>query len=333
MKKTKKTDFFNHEWTRIDTNMGRSWCRQREVELDGEGGAWAGGSFAEDVGVEGLDEVFDDGEAEAGAAEGAVAGGVDAVETHEDAGEVLGGDADAGVAHGDDGGVAGAAEVEFDAAAGGRVGDGIVDEVVDDKAQGFAVAGHDEIGGFGGGDEGDVFLGGDGLESFVGEGDDGVEIDRHALEEVGGGFEASEDEEIVDELVQAIALGGDAGEETLAIGSGHAGVVEEGADDGGDGGERGLEFVGNVGGEGAADLLEATQFGEIVEDKEHAEGGVAGIGERGSGDGEDAIVGVGLEADLAGDAVGLVAGALVEIEDSREGEPTVDRGVGRGGEV
>lgn len=150
---------------------------------------------------------------------------------------------------------------------------------------------------------------------------------------MGGGFEAGEDEEIVDKLVQAIALGGDAGEETLAIGAGHAGVVEEGADDGGDGGERGLEFVGNVGGEGAADLLEATQFGEIVEDKEHAEGGVAGIDERGGGDGEDAIVGVGLEADLAGDAAGLVAGALVEIEDGREGEPTGDGGIGRGGEV
>lgn len=136
--------------------------------MDGEGGTLAGGAFGEDVGVERLDEVFDDGEAEAGAAEGAVASGVDAVETLEDAGEVFGGDADAGVAHDDDGGVAGAAEVEFDAAAGGGVGDGVVDEVVDDEAESFAVAGHDEIGGFGGGDEGDVFLGGDGLESFVG---------------------------------------------------------------------------------------------------------------------------------------------------------------------
>ena len=71
--------------------------RSSSRKLDAERGALVGLAFDADVAAEGLGEVLDDGEAEAGAAELAGAGFIDAVEPLEDAGEVLLGDADAGV--------------------------------------------------------------------------------------------------------------------------------------------------------------------------------------------------------------------------------------------
>ena len=68
-------------------------------QADAKRGTFAKAAVEADGAAEGLGEVLDDGEPQAGAAEFAGAGFVDAIKPLEDAGLVLLGDADAGVLH------------------------------------------------------------------------------------------------------------------------------------------------------------------------------------------------------------------------------------------
>ncbi len=97
-----------------------------------EGGALAGGAGGPDAAAVLVDDAATDGEAEAGAAQGAGVGGVALLEAVEDVFELVGGDAAALVADLDEGfAVVEIAGGEVDLAAGGRELDGVRDEVVE----------------------------------------------------------------------------------------------------------------------------------------------------------------------------------------------------------
>ena len=74
--------------------------RQRG-EREDEGGAGRRGAFGPDAAAVGFDQLLDDGQAEAGAAGGAGARIVDAVEAFEDEREMFGRDAGAAILHAD----------------------------------------------------------------------------------------------------------------------------------------------------------------------------------------------------------------------------------------
>src|SRR5687767_9527237 len=101
---------------------------------DGEKESAALAEFAlyPDFAAVGLDDVFDDGEAEAGAALVAGAGAIDAVETFEDAALRFGRNAGAVVGDGDGCTLRIGFGGDSDGAAGRAVFDAVVDEVVDD---------------------------------------------------------------------------------------------------------------------------------------------------------------------------------------------------------
>ena len=89
-----------------------------------------------------FDEVLGDGEAETGAARFAGASGVHAVEALEDAGLVGGGNADAGIRDSENHAVILQLGAEDDFAAGQRVLDGVVEQVLQNFLQSAAVAGN-----------------------------------------------------------------------------------------------------------------------------------------------------------------------------------------------
>ena len=99
--------------------------------MDGEDAAFARRAFDIDAALMGLDDVLDDGQAEAGAAELAAAGAIDAVEALEEARQVLRGDAAAAIADVDGDFVVILACEDFNLAAGFAVFDGVIDEVND----------------------------------------------------------------------------------------------------------------------------------------------------------------------------------------------------------
>src|SRR5262249_16388578 len=101
-------------------------------QRDGEGGARAWLTDGADCAVHGLGEVFDDTEAQPGAAHLARARPVHAVEAFENPWQVAGGDADAVVAHLDKGMPALRPDAHAHLAALGRVLDGVVEQVVED---------------------------------------------------------------------------------------------------------------------------------------------------------------------------------------------------------
>ena len=124
--------------------------------------AWGAGDF--DAAAVDLGDVFDDGEAEAGAAHFPAAGAVDAVEAFEDSGEVFGGDAETVVGDfEEDVAVFGfGCGADFAVVAG--VFDGVVDEVGDGALEVVYVAddgrqargsGHGELLAFAGGGGGE----------------------------------------------------------------------------------------------------------------------------------------------------------------------------------
>ena len=80
-----------------------------------------------DRAAESIQQMLDDGQAEAGAADGPVPGFVGAIETVEDTGQVFGGDADAGILDGEVDPLAGRIGGDPDKAAVRRIFDGIVD--------------------------------------------------------------------------------------------------------------------------------------------------------------------------------------------------------------
>src|SRR3954464_10297812 len=105
--------------------------RSGRGEFQAEGAAFAGGGVDLDLAAVDLGDVFDDREAEAGAAHFAAAAAVDAVEAFEDAGEVVLGDADAVVGDLDGDRLAVGTGADVDAAAVGGVLAGVVDQVGD----------------------------------------------------------------------------------------------------------------------------------------------------------------------------------------------------------
>src|SRR5215831_9370459 len=103
-----------------------------EGEGEGEDGAAVIFALDRDLAAVGLDDMLDDGEAQARAAGLARAGLVHAVETFEDARQVLGHDADAGVGRVDGYAVLPALRRDVDAPAARRVLDGVVYQVDED---------------------------------------------------------------------------------------------------------------------------------------------------------------------------------------------------------
>ena len=217
-----------------------------------EGGADVDGAVVEEG------DVFDDGEAEAGAAVFAGAVLVDAVEAFEEAGEVLGGDAAAAVGDGEDGVAVFGFEAEGDGGGAG-VAEGVGEEVDEGLLEEVGVAADGEGGeGVGVGEELDAGAVGVVLDEGEGVGGEGVEADLGEV--VGGGglaaLDGGEGEDVLDEVVEAAGL---SGEDVVAVFA--AGVVEgdfgEGLDGGEDGGEGGLDLVGDVGDEVGAEGFEA----------------------------------------------------------------------------
>ena len=215
-----------------------------------EGGADVDGAVVEEG------DVFDDGEAEAGAAVFAGAVLVDAVEAFEEAGEVFGGDAAAAVGDGEDGVAVFGFEAEGDGGGAG-VAEGVGEEVDEGLLEEVGVAADGEGGeGVGVGEELDAGAVGVVLDEGEGVGGEGVEADLGEV--VGGGglaaLDGGEGEDVLDEVVEAAGL---SGEDVVAVFA--AGVVEgdfgEGLDGGEDGGEGGLDLVGDVGDEVGAEGL------------------------------------------------------------------------------
>src|SRR5687767_14930872 len=114
------------------------WARSGGIDIsrrgNGEKESAAVAEFAldPDFAAVGLDDVFDDGEAEAGAALVAGAGAIDTVEAFEDAALRFGRNAGAIVGDGDGGALTIGFGGDGDGAAGRAVFDAVVDEVVDD---------------------------------------------------------------------------------------------------------------------------------------------------------------------------------------------------------
>ena len=104
-----------------------------------ESAAVAEFAFDPDLAAVGLDDVFDDGEAEAGAALVAGAGAIDAIEAFEDAALCFGWNARAVVGNGDGRAVGVHFGGDGNGAAGRAVFDSVVDEVVDDLFETIAV--------------------------------------------------------------------------------------------------------------------------------------------------------------------------------------------------
>ena len=96
-------------------------------------------AFGADRAAMGEHDVLGDGEAQTGASGLAGASFIDAVETLEEAGQVLGGNAGTEIADEEFYGVRDGASAEHDASAGSTIFHGIVDQVGKDLMDGFAV--------------------------------------------------------------------------------------------------------------------------------------------------------------------------------------------------
>ena len=178
-------------------------------DFEAEAGAFAEFAFDIDGAVVELGDVFDDAEAEAGAADGAAAGFVDPVEAFEEAGVVLRGDAGAVVLDFDHGVVALLVGFEGDGGFGVGVFDRILDEIEDGLLEERRVQ-HSGEAVFGFDFEGQV----PSLGGVFGEGDGVFEEGAHfatadAFGSVGT-FDAGEGEEVVDDVDHAFGLHEDA---------------------------------------------------------------------------------------------------------------------------
>ena len=186
-----------------------------------------------------VDQVLDDGEAKAGAAEFAAAGFIDAVEAHEEAGLVVMGDAHAGVAHeefhpvGDpisrrSAGPGDGFQAGGDPAAFGRVFDGVIEEVAHDLVESLGIA--EDFAGIGTGlvVDGDVLLFGDGADGVEDVGEEGVGAVGGVAELLGAEFEAGEDEEVGGEAREAFGVVADDVEEADVVFGIVKGAAEQG---------------------------------------------------------------------------------------------------------
>src|SRR5277367_2731357 len=251
-------------------------------EREGEFGALAYCAFYPEFAAVGFDDVFGDGEAEAGTAGFAGAGGVHTIEAFEDAFGIGEGDADAGIGDGDDGFARGGGGGDGDVSARRSVLDGVIEEILQHVAEQGGIAAH---GGQlrGDGDLQSDFLAigfeqsgfGAGFDEF--EQADGGEFQFHF-----SGFDAGELEQVVGEAREAHGVIADDFQEAAIVFGIVEGAGEKSFGETLDGGERRLEFVGDVGDEVLADALQAAQFGDVVKD-DHGSGrfsfgGVAGRG-------------------------------------------------------
>ena len=116
--------------------------RAQACEGEGEGkfGAVAYLAFDPESAAVGFDDVLGDGEAEAGAAGFAGAGGVHAIEAFEDAFLIRQRNADAGVGDGDDGFARAGGGADVDVPAWRRVLDGVVEEILENVAEQSGIA-------------------------------------------------------------------------------------------------------------------------------------------------------------------------------------------------
>jgi len=261
----------------------------------------------------GFDDVFGDAEAEAGAAGFAGAGGIHAVEAFEDAFGIGEGNADAGVGYGDDGFARSGGGGDGDVAAGRSVLDSIVEEILQHVVEQGGITAHG----------GKLRRDGDLQSDFLAVGfeERGLGARFDELEQADGGkfdfhfsgFDAGEFEEIVGEAGETHGVIANDFEEAAIV----FGIVESAGEESFgktlDGGERRLEFVGDVGDKILADALEAAEFGDVMKHDDGSgglfigraarDGHVEGFYGRG-GDGETLGLGdthgdVGLQALLA----------------------------------
>jgi len=247
-----------------------------------------------------FDELFGDGQSEAGAGGAADGAGVDLAEGFEQAGEIGGGDADAGVGDGEaQEGVGVVLGFDLDAqpdlAVVGEL-DGVADEVGEDLAEADGV--DFDVPWDGGGDPAEQ------VEVF-GLGALGEEVERgfDELEKVGVGraeghlarFDFGEIEDVVDDGQQGVGAGADGFREVALLGGergaeeelGHADdAVHGGADLVAHGGEKFALGLGGVFG-GEFGLLEGT-LGVFARGDVFFDGDVVGGPALGVGDGGDA---------------------------------------------
>lgn len=234
----------------------------RGGEGDGETTAYMGHAFDGQAAVHEVCEAFDDGQAESGAGVASVEPGFDLDEGMEQQGEFFRGDSDACIGDGDGDGIRGGVDVEGDPASGGGELDGVGKEVGEDLLEAEGISENEKGRGVGGNLELDAFFLGcvtEETDAGIDDVQDGTGLD---LDTNNAGFEAGELEDVVDELEQvtaAILNLGDAVE--MGFSDGLAGGVAEDFREGQDAGERGAEFVTDVGEELVAALGGLLQCG------------------------------------------------------------------------
>jgi hypothetical protein len=254
----------------------------------------AEGAFDADLAAHHFDDLFGDGEAEAGAAVFAGGGTVGLGKGVKEVREGGGGDTDAGIFDGEEEGDMGfglglEADAGDDLAMVGEF-DGIDDEVGDDLTEAAGVAA--ELGGDIGIDEEhefDVFFFGAVGEEFDGAFGGGEQIEVEGFEVEFTGLHFGEVEDVVDDGEEGFGAIFDGFEEAVLFGV-ERGVLEENghADDAVEGG---ADFVADVGEElgfdaggfegfvsGAGEFLfEAFPFGDIHHGADHANGAVVPV--------------------------------------------------------
>ena len=211
--------------------------------------------------------MLDDREAEAGAAGGAVPGGVDAVEPLEDPVELLGRDADAAVGDADvDGRLAGARRDDHGGPLGG-VGDRVRDQVADGDGDLLAVAEqHQPVRAV----LHEVDLAGRRVGGALVDraGDDLVGLDGHGLVERVVALQPRELDDLLHQPGQPLALGVHPSREALH-GLGVVGGVDDRVGEQLDGTDRRLQLVAHVGHEVAADRLDPALAGAVLDQGQH----------------------------------------------------------------
>jgi hypothetical protein len=227
-------------------------------------------AFGPDLSAVELHDVFDDGEAESGAAGFAGAGFIEAIEPFEDALQGIGREAGAVVLDLDvDGLGVGFGGGDGDVSGLAAVLDGVVDQVEEHLLKPVGIGSDAEL-------RGDVVLQGDGAftgaDFEVGDDpvDDGLELDGFDIHDDLTGLEAGDGEEIFDEVGEAVGVSLDRLEEAGGGGGVFDGAMEEGFGVALDHGERGAEFMADIGDELASGVLKLAEAGEVMADEDDA---------------------------------------------------------------
>ena len=283
-----------------------------------EAGAFAEFALGPDLAAVAGDDVFHNGEAEAGAALITGAGFIHTVKALEDAIDGFGGNAGAVVLNADFNlAIFQGAAKHFDGAVEAAVFNGVVHEVGEDLVEAVGISLGGERREFV--DEFDVAIFGLGLEMGEDAVGKGAEFDGLELEFQAAAFEGGNGEEVLDEEVQAMGVALDDFEEALGDFGVVAGAVEEGFDVAFDEGERGAEFVRDVGDEFLALALELFEAGEVAEDEDGAFAFAGGVGDDGGVDLKPAFLEIG-QLDFVVEDLGLGLGAAGEVIEFMEAE-------------